>query len=102
MYSMDPLAYRIEPLLAQEFSRIPAVCIPRLRAHTVVHEHITASYQGIFPESEKHTSTGPDVPPLTHQPDSAASPSLEQQPSDRQPIASTGATHLTTAGDKGV
>lgn len=100
---MDPLAYRIEPLLAPEFSHIPAVCIPRLRAHTIVHEHITASYQGIFAESEKHTSTGPDVPPLNRQPDSAPSPSLEQQPSDMQPIASSGATQVTTtAGDKGV
>lgn len=99
---MDPLAYRLEPLLAPEFSRIPAVCIPRLRAHTVVHEHVAASYQGIFTDREEGASAGADAPPHTHHPDSTPSLSLDHQTSDVEPISSAGAAHVPTGRDKGV
>ena len=99
MYSMDPLAYRLEPLLAPEFSRIPAVCIPRLRAHTVVHEHITASYQGILAETEEGVSSAGSPP--TQQPDCPPAFSLDRRLSDGEPFSSTGAACVPTAGDKG-
>ena len=99
MYSMDPLAFRIEPLLAPEFSRIPAVCIPRLRAHTFVHEHLTASYQDRFTEKEEGFYAGADAPPLTSHPGSIPNPSLDCRMSEGE--SSARALNVPARRDKG-
>lgn len=84
---MDPLAYRIEPLLAPEFSRIPAVCIPPLRAHTFVHENFSASRQDRFSEREEVSSAGADAPPPTSHPGSTPDLSLDRLRSEGESSA---------------